>query len=339
MLQVPVEDRVEVVLDRGGARDVDLRDARGMPERCPHLVRVALGIGEIERRVDVAVDDGQAAGRVSDVEVGRRSARHRGSCPLDRRGEGRLGCHWFAAACGESAKTIVNAPSERSPKCCCSTSRTCSDCVPGTENVFERIAESFALASPPRMSAAIQSARTQRRCRITNFVQRAIVRIDPRRRGSGYGYGMAPRDKPSPESIQAEIEELFSELWQVPRFAGLRRGFRPNVDSYHTDDPHELTVIVEVPGIDPEFAHDRRQRADAPGRGRAVAGASRRPRLPADGDRIRPVLRQVRLAEDVDPDGATARYAHGIVTISLPVVDKPLPEPARRGTRSSMVHR
>ena len=52
-------------------------------------------------------------------------------------------------------------------------------------------------------------------------------------------------------SLHAEIEELFAELWQVPRFAGLRRGFRPNVDSYHTHEPHELTVVVEVPGIDP----------------------------------------------------------------------------------------
>ena len=42
-----------------------------------------------------------------------------------------------------------------------------------------------------------------------------------------------------------------SELWQVPRFAGLRHGFRPNVDCFHTDDPHALTVVVEVPGIDP----------------------------------------------------------------------------------------
>ena len=62
---------------------------------------------------------------------------------------------------------------------------------------------------------------------------------------------MTRRDKLSRENLQSEIDELFSELWHVPRFAGLRRHFRPNVDSFHTDDPHELTVIVEVPGIDP----------------------------------------------------------------------------------------
>src|SRR6516165_6026002 len=63
---------------------------------------------------------------------------------------------------------------------------------------------------------------------------------------------MTRRERTTPQDLQAEIEELFSELWHVPRFAGLRRGFRPMVDSYRTDDPPELTVIVEVPGIDPK---------------------------------------------------------------------------------------
>ena len=55
-------------------------------------------------------------------------------------------------------------------------------------------------------------------------------------------------------------------------------------------------------------------------------------RLGQDGDRwgddlelVGPELgqRQVRLAEDIDPEGARARYEHGIVTISLPVTTKP----------------
>ena len=32
------------------------------------------------------------------------------------------------------------------------------------------------------------------------------------------------------DKLQEEIEELFADLWQVPRFSGLRLGFRPNVD-------------------------------------------------------------------------------------------------------------
>ena len=56
------------------------------------------------------------------------------------------------------------------------------------------------------------------------------------------------------DKLQGEIAELFADLWQVPRLAGLRHGFRPNVDCFHTDDPHELTIVVELPGVDPERA-------------------------------------------------------------------------------------
>ena len=34
-----------------------------------------------------------------------------------------------------------------------------------------------------------------------------------------------------------------------------------------------------------------------------------------------PVQRQVRLAEDVDPERANARFEHGVLTVELPVVD------------------
>ena len=53
------------------------------------------------------------------------------------------------------------------------------------------------------------------------------------------------------DKLQEEIEELFADLWQVPRFSGIRHGFRPNVDCFHTDDPHALTVVVELPGVEP----------------------------------------------------------------------------------------
>jgi HSP20 family protein len=133
------------------------------------------------------------------------------------------------------------------------------------------------------------------------------------------------RERITPQSLQAEIEELFSELWHVPRFAGMRRGFRPMVDSYRTDDPPQLTVIVEVPGVDPKSI--------------AIAVSERT--LAVSGERVRdrsdsrvyqqmeieygPFARQVRLSEDVDPDAATARYEQGIVTITLPVATKPVP--------------
>jgi HSP20 family protein len=136
---------------------------------------------------------------------------------------------------------------------------------------------------------------------------------------------MAPPDKPTPGSLHAEIEELFAELWQVPRFAGLRRGFRPNVDSYRTDDPHELTVVVEVPGIDPKsltIGVDERMLVIGGERARDRSGGRVYQQMEIEYGLFQ---RQIRLSEDVDPERATATYEHGIVTITLPVAEKPKP--------------
>ena len=101
------------------------------------------------------------------------------------------------------------------------------------------------------------------------------------------GYGSRTVTRRDVDKLQEEIEELFADLWQVPRFSGLRHGFRPNVDCFHTDDPHALTVVVELPGVDPQSV-----RVVAGERVLIVAGERKRPEgpgpgLPADGDRVR----------------------------------------------------
>jgi len=128
------------------------------------------------------------------------------------------------------------------------------------------------------------------------------------------------------DKLHEEIEELFADLWQVPRFSGLRRGFRPNVDCYHTDDPHELVVVVELSGVDPASV-----KIVAAERTLVVQGERDRPK--ADGRVYQQVEieygafhRQIRLGEDVDPDGAHAKYDRGILTITLPVAEKPAPQ-------------
>ena len=137
---------------------------------------------------------------------------------------------------------------------------------------------------------------------------------------------MARRDV---DKLQEEIEELFADLWQVPRFLGQHRGFRPNVDSYHTDDPHELTVIVELPGVDVASVN-----VVVSERTLVVSGERKRPKV--DGSVYQqmeieygPFQRQVRLPMDVDPDGAHARYERGMLTITLPVAEKPAPKQGR----------
>ena len=54
---------------------------------------------------------------------------------------------------------------------------------------------------------------------------------------------------PGPQDINRlhdELQELIDDLWQVPRFSGLRRGFRPHVDCFETENPHQLTLVLPV---------------------------------------------------------------------------------------------
>jgi len=112
----------------------------------------------------------------------------------------------------------------------------------------------------------------------------------------------------------------------VPRFAGTRRGFRPNVDCFYADESNELTVVVEVPGVDPESLS-----LVVGERVLVTAGERRRPKV--DGYvsyqqmeiEYGPFQRQVRLPKNVDPQRAHARYENGIVTVTLPVTDRPGP--------------
>ena len=132
---------------------------------------------------------------------------------------------------------------------------------------------------------------------------------------------MARRDV---DKLQEEIEELFADLWQVPRFSGIRHGFRPNVDCFHTDDPHALTVVIELPGVEP-----RSVQIVAGERVLLISGERKRPKLPG---RVYQQMeietgafqRQVRLLEDVDPEHARASFENGVLTIELPVAERPV---------------
>ena len=124
------------------------------------------------------------------------------------------------------------------------------------------------------------------------------------------------------DKLQEEIEELFADLWQVPRFSGLRHGFRPNVDCFHTEDPHALTVVVELPGVDPQSV-----RVIAGERVLVIAGERTRPKLPG---RVYqqmeieygPFEREIVLNDDVDTAAARASYTRGLLTIVLPLAKR-----------------
>ena len=127
------------------------------------------------------------------------------------------------------------------------------------------------------------------------------------------------------EHAAEEIEQLFADLWQVFPFSrGMRRGYRPEVDVYRTGNPPSLTVVVELPGVDPGEVE-----VIASTQALVIAGERRRPKDCGHYQQLEidygPFQRQVTLAEPVDPERATATYERGFLTILLPVAPTPAP--------------
>jgi HSP20 family protein len=124
------------------------------------------------------------------------------------------------------------------------------------------------------------------------------------------------------DRLHDEIQELIDELWHVPRFAGGRRGFRPQVDCIRSEDPPALHVVVELPGVDPGELQ-----VVATDRVLVVAGVRRRPPLRGRYQQMEieygPFQRRIPLDEPVDTNAATARYEHGMLTVVLPIAAAP----------------
>ena len=122
--------------------------------------------------------------------------------------------------------------------------------------------------------------------------------------------------------LHGEIEELFADLWQIPRYTGMRHGFRPQVDCFRTEDPPTLTIVVELPGVDPASVD-----ISATPRMLVVSGERGRPSVPGRTYQqmeieYGPFQRRIAFTEDVDTAAATATYDAGLLTIVLPITAK-----------------
>jgi HSP20 family molecular chaperone IbpA len=121
------------------------------------------------------------------------------------------------------------------------------------------------------------------------------------------------------DDLQGEIQELFADLWQVPRFSGMRHGFRPQCDCYRTDEPPTLHVVLELPGVDPASVE-----VVASGKTLIVGGTRERPatgggRYLAMEIEYGPFQRRIELGEEVDPAKASATYDRGMLKVTLPL--------------------
>jgi HSP20 family protein len=124
------------------------------------------------------------------------------------------------------------------------------------------------------------------------------------------------------EDLQGEIQELFADMWQVPGFAGLRRGYRPQCDCFRTDDPSALNIVLELPGTDPDSVT-----LAVAGRTFTVSGTRERPTVPgAHYQQMEieygPFQRRIELSEDIDAGRASARYERGLLRVVLPLAER-----------------
>jgi HSP20 family protein len=125
------------------------------------------------------------------------------------------------------------------------------------------------------------------------------------------------------DRLRLEMEELFNDLWQVPRFTRRQAGFRPQIDCYRTERPAAFHIVVELAGVDPA-----KVQVFADEGALIVTGERRRPRcegrvyqqMEIDYGRF---ARQVVLGAAVDVEASKATYRRGILTIVLPLAKKP----------------
>ena len=142
---------------------------------------------------------------------------------------------------------------------------------------------------------------------------------------------MARRDI---DRLQGEIEELFADLWQVPRFSGLRTGFRPAVDCFTVEDPPQLVVVVELAGVDPESVE-----VVVEERALTISGERKRPRVAGQVYQQAEIEygrfeRRIGLGRDIDTRAADAEYEAGLLKVTLPVAKR-----TARGPVAVTIHR
>lgn len=129
------------------------------------------------------------------------------------------------------------------------------------------------------------------------------------------------RSRKDVDRLKTEMEELFAGLSMVPRLIASRRGFRPPINIYRTQEPPAVTVMFELAGVDPETIEVAL--ADGiltiSGTRRRSAGEQRIVHMEID---YGPFERHVPIAEPVDAEAANASYSRGMLVVTLPISER-----------------
>lgn len=128
------------------------------------------------------------------------------------------------------------------------------------------------------------------------------------------------------DAIHREMERLLDHYAgsKPPSVLFAKRGFEPAVDVYETDDA--VVIVAELAGVDCERIDVALHQQVLSIRGERIAPGSGRKRSYSQMEiNSGPFERVIRLPIAVDSDGATARYADGMLEITLPKSKAPPP--------------
>lgn len=128
------------------------------------------------------------------------------------------------------------------------------------------------------------------------------------------------------DAIHREMERLLDHYAgsKPPSVLFAKRGFEPAVDVYETDDA--VVIVAELAGVDCERIDVALHQQVLSIRGERIAPGSGRKRSYSQMEiNSGPFERIIRLPIAVDSDGATARYADGMLEITLPKSKAPPP--------------
>jgi HSP20 family protein len=141
---------------------------------------------------------------------------------------------------------------------------------------------------------------------------------------TGHGYDCHMPSRRDADRIKTEMEELFADLCQA-RLGGPRKGFRPRVDVFRTENPPALNLVVELAGVDPadlelSVVEGVLLLARRRHRGSGVEDETRRyHHMEIDYGSFE---RRILLGDVVDADSARASYERGFLTVVFPLAER-----------------